>query len=79
MDGDEHREKSIVLAELTHKALSLKKEQADSILFKGTAKSGAEFLAARSYSGLSMQHDDSLPQSFVVGRTGRAAGYNDEK
>ncbi|CAA6660322.1 unnamed protein product [Spirodela intermedia] len=79
LDGDEHEERSVVLAELTQKALSLKKEQADSILFKGTAKSGAEFLAARSYTGLNMQHDDSLPQAFVIGRTGRAAGYNDEK
>ncbi|MQL83662.1 hypothetical protein Taro_016169, partial [Colocasia esculenta] len=74
----EEQERSIVLAEATQ-ALSLKQEDAHAILFKGKAQSAAEFFSARSYRGLEMQYDNSLPQSVVIGRTGRAAGYTDEK
>ena len=76
MDAEEKI--SLELVNSTEKSLTLRKEDVDSILFKGRAQSGAEFLAARSYTGLTTDHDDSRPRSFVVGRTGRAAGYDHE-
>ncbi|XP_078434777.1 diphthamide synthesis DPH2 family protein [Wolffia australiana] len=77
--GDTSENKAVALAELTQKALTLSKEDADSVLFKGRAQSAAEYLAARSYTGLDTCHDNSLPQTIVPGRTGRAAGYDHEK
>lgn len=46
---------------------------------KGTAKSGAEFLATRSYQGLDIHYENSFPEPYFIGRSGRAAGYKDEK
>ena len=48
-------------------------------LIPGTAKSGAEFFAARSYHGLEMNSNNSSPEPFLIGRTGKASGYEDEK
>lgn len=47
-------------------------------MIKGTAKTGAEFLAKRSYQGLDAHHN-SPPAPYLIGRSGRAAGYSDEK
>ncbi|OVA08785.1 Diphthamide synthesis [Macleaya cordata] len=77
-NGVEEKERATDLAEATQKTLQLHDKYPNSLV-KGTAKSGAEFFSARSYHGLEMQSDDSLPQSFVVGRTGKASGYKDEK
>ncbi|CAM8920502.1 unnamed protein product [Rhodiola kirilowii] len=68
----------LALAQITEKALLLQNKYPNG-LSKGLAKSGAEFLAARSYTGLDMHHIGSAPEAFIVGRTGRAAGYEDEK
>lgn len=67
------------MAEAAEKALSFRNEHADSILFKGSARSGAEYFAARSYRGLSTQYENPLPQSYLIGRSGRASGYEDER
>ncbi|CAO2815803.1 unnamed protein product [Amaranthus hypochondriacus] len=71
-------EDSLALAVATEKALRLRDENADA-LAKITPKSGAEFLAMRSYQGLDIHHDGSTPKPILIGRTGRAAGYADEK
>ena len=47
-------------------------------LVKGNARSGAEFLANRSYQGLNTQNQNS-PEPYFIGRKGRASGYEDEK
>lgn len=73
------QERSMDLVEATEKALTMKTESVDSILFQGTARSGAEFFAARSYQGLNMDYENPSPQSYIIGRTGRAAGYQHEK
>lgn len=50
------------------------------LVTKGSAKSGAEYFAAhRSYHGLDIQSNNSLPEPFLIGRTGKASGYEDEK
>ncbi|KAH7681260.1 Diphthamide synthesis DHP2 protein [Dioscorea alata] len=76
-NGDQ-KEMPLALAEMTEKALNVRNQCTDSVLFKGTARSGAEYLAARSYQGLNMQYENAPLQSYVVGRTGRASGYDDE-
>ncbi|KAI3953695.1 hypothetical protein MKW98_017519 [Papaver atlanticum] len=78
VNDDEDKERAITdLAEATHKALQLHDKYPKSII-KGAAKSGAEFFSSRSYQGLEMQTDDSVPRTFVTGRTGWAAGYTSE-
>ncbi|KAG6536166.1 hypothetical protein ZIOFF_001215 [Zingiber officinale] len=75
----EHDGSSLALTTITEKALSLQHQNPDSILFKGNARSGSEFFAARSYQGLNMQYENPAPPSYVMGRIGRAAAYVDEK
>lgn len=66
---------ALFLANATEKALQL--HDISNTLSKRSATSGAEFLAARSYQGLDMR--STLPEPYVIGRRGRAAGYEDEK
>jgi diphthamide biosynthesis protein 2 len=72
---EEERE-DLALANATEKALQLR-DNCNSII-KGGAKSGAEFFANRTYQGLNIPDENTTPQSFVMGRKGRAAGYEDE-
>ncbi|KAL3752691.1 hypothetical protein ACJRO7_000144 [Eucalyptus globulus] len=79
LDGiDEEDNEYLALGHATEKALSLLDRHPDSVV-KGTAKSGAEFLAARTYHGLDMDSYSSTPEPFIVGRSGKASGYEDEK
>ncbi|GAB2300274.1 hypothetical protein Dimus_034309 [Dionaea muscipula] len=71
-------EEALALAVAAEKALQVR-EKSPRLLVKGTAKSGAEYLAARSYQGLDAHNDASQPGSFLIGRTGKASGYQDEK
>lgn len=68
----------LTLAVATEKVLRLQNKDANA-LAKISPKFGAEFLAMRSYQGLDIDHDGSTPKPMLVGRTGRAAGYEDEK
>ncbi|CAL9063777.1 uncharacterized protein LOC103986835 isoform X1 [Musa acuminata AAA Group] len=78
-ENGEHEERSLALAETTEKALNLQSQHPNTIMFKGAARSGSEFFAARSYQGLNRQYENLAPQSYVIGRSGRASGYADEK
>ncbi|XP_042501295.1 2-(3-amino-3-carboxypropyl)histidine synthase subunit 2 isoform X2 [Macadamia integrifolia] len=69
---------SLTLAEATEKSLQVHDNYTHSLV-KGKARTGAEFFAARSYHGLDIQHEDSGPRSVVLGRSGKASGYSDEK
>lgn len=62
---------------MTEKALQLRDNL--NSLAKQPARSGAEFLAARSYQGLDILNGNTLPEPYLIGRSGRAAGYNGEK
>ncbi|KAL2926024.1 2-(3-amino-3-carboxypropyl)histidine synthase subunit 2 [Bienertia sinuspersici] len=66
------------LALATEKALRLRDKDANG-LTNFAPKSGAEFLATRSYQGLDIHHDGSTPKPVLIGRIGRAAGYDHEK
>jgi diphthamide biosynthesis protein 2 len=71
-------ENSLALVQSTEKAMTLKNQDTDAVLYKGSAKSGSEYFAARSFQGLNTDYENPLPQSYVVGRKGRAAGYKEE-
>lgn len=72
----EDEQEDLALANATEKALQLRDNC--NILIKGDAKSGAEFFANRTYQGLNIPDENTTPQPFVIGRKGRAAGYEDE-
>ncbi|KAG4955330.1 hypothetical protein JHK85_041710 [Glycine max] len=73
---EEERE-TLALVNATEKALQLRNNS--NVLMKGSARSGAEFLANRSYQGLNMSSENTSPEPYLIGRRGRASGYEDEK
>ncbi|KAA8544773.1 hypothetical protein F0562_019523 [Nyssa sinensis] len=75
---EEHEDGGLALANVLEKALQVREKYPYSLI-KGTAKSGADFLAARSYQGLDIHSNNSLPEPFLIGRTGKASGYEDER
>ncbi|KAG6664558.1 2-(3-amino-3-carboxypropyl)histidine synthase subunit 2 isoform X1 [Carya illinoinensis] len=70
-------EGTLALANAMEKVLQLRDNP--NSLKKGTSRSGPEYFAARSYQGLDMHYDNSLPEPYLIGRSGRASGYEDEK
>ncbi|CAB4292746.1 unnamed protein product [Prunus armeniaca] len=74
---EEDKEGTLALANATEKALQLHDNPNSTV--KGTAKSIAVFLATRSYQGLDIQYEGSLLEPYFIGRSRRAAGYEDEK
>lgn len=47
-------------------------------MVKGKPKSGVEFFASRSFQGLDINSNSNAPEAFMMGRTGKASGYNHE-
>ncbi|KAL6662146.1 hypothetical protein ACP70R_000005 [Stipagrostis hirtigluma subsp. patula] len=78
-EDEEQSETSLSLAEVTEKALSIQNQNNDAVLYQGGAMSSIDYLKARTYRGLTGEYEGPAPDSVLVGRTGRAAGYNDEK
>lgn len=76
-DNENEEEDGVLeLVNATEKALQVI-DKSSLPITKGAAKTGAEFFASRTYHGLEIQ--DSAPQPYLVGRSGRASGYADEK
>ena len=50
----------------------------DKMMVKGSARSGLEFFASRSFQGLDMNSNSNGPEPFIIGRTGKASGYDNE-
>lgn len=76
---EENGDGTLALVKATEKALRVV-DKDHQLVTKGSAKSGAEYFAAhRSYHGLDVQSNNSLPEPFLIGRTGKASGYEDEK
>lgn len=65
------------LVTATQKALQLRDNR--NLLIEGTARSGAEFFASRSFQGLDINNGSFEPEPYVIGRSGKASGYQDEK
>lgn len=78
-ENEEQSETSLALAEVTEKALSIQNQHNDAVLYQGRAMSSIDYLKARSYRGLTGEYEGPVPDSVLVGRMGRAAGYSDEK
>lgn len=60
------------------KALQVR-DRGPQYLVKGAANSGPEYFATRSFQGLEIYGKSSLPEPLLIGRTGKASGYEDEK
>ncbi|XP_065866064.1 uncharacterized protein [Euphorbia lathyris] len=71
----EEDNEALALVNATEKALQLHDRNSTSIV-KGTVKSGLDYFANRSYQGLEMR--DSTPEPFVIGKSGKASGYEHE-
>ncbi|XP_038712456.1 2-(3-amino-3-carboxypropyl)histidine synthase subunit 2 isoform X2 [Tripterygium wilfordii] len=69
----------LALANATEKTLQLHEGNSKSVS-KGVIKSGADYFASRSYHGLEMHgNNSSIPEPYLIGRSGKASGYEDEK
>lgn len=68
----------LALVNATEKAMRIRDDNLQSVT-KGTATSGAEYFASRSYHGLDINVSKSLPQKFLIGKSGKASGYKNEK
>jgi diphthamide biosynthesis protein 2 len=79
IENEEQLETSLSLAEVTEKALNIQNPNKDAILYQGGAMTSIDYLKARSYRGLKGEYEDPAPDSVLVGRSGRAAGYSQEK
>eukprot|EP01018_Ginkgo_biloba_P015439 Gb_13963 [translate_table: standard] len=77
-DADGKGQRAIMLANATEKAIQLHENSANSLIVKGTAKSGAEFLSSRSYRGLEVEKEGEPSYSYVKGRSGKASRYEEE-
>ncbi|TYI66043.1 hypothetical protein E1A91_D09G197800v1 [Gossypium mustelinum] len=77
-NGDGDNDGTLALANVSEKALQLRDRDPDSLV-KGIAKSGAEFFVTRSYHGLETQANSSSPEPYLIGRSGKASGYKDER
>lgn len=76
--SEEDEEGTLALVKQTEKALTLRDQDPRSVI-KGTAKSGAEYFALRTFQGLEIPSENSSPGPVLLGRTGKASGYADEK
>ncbi|XP_024984091.1 2-(3-amino-3-carboxypropyl)histidine synthase subunit 2 [Cynara cardunculus var. scolymus] len=71
---DEDEDGALALVNTTQTALQAHDKDLK-IIVKGTAKSGVEFFASRSFQGLEINGNRNAPETFVMGRTGKASGY----
>lgn len=65
------------LVNITEKALRVRDKDTQTLMH-GTAKSGAEYFATRSYHGLDIHPENNFPEPFLIGKSGRASGYKNE-
>lgn len=62
---------------ITEKALRVRDKDSQTLM-PGTAKSGAEYFATRSYHGLDIHPENNFSEPFLIGKSGRASGYRNE-
>ncbi|XAR60132.1 hypothetical protein NMG60_11033384 [Bertholletia excelsa] len=76
--SEENEIGTLAVIKSMNKALRVRDQDPQSVI-KGTARSGAEYFAARSFQGLDLQSNSSPPEPFLIGRFGKASRYEDEK
>lgn len=77
--GDEEdKDGAVAIVNIMEKALQVRDKDPQPIV-KGEVNSGPEYFASRSFQGLDIYNGSSVPEPFVIGRTGKASGYDHEK
>ncbi|KAI7744071.1 hypothetical protein M8C21_023906 [Ambrosia artemisiifolia] len=74
----EEEDGPLALAKRTQMALQEHAKDHKTMVKKGSAKSGVEFFATRAFQGLDINSNSNAPEQFIVGRSGKASGYNHE-
>ncbi|WOH11620.1 hypothetical protein DCAR_0831110 [Daucus carota subsp. sativus] len=75
---EEDEDRAVAIVNIMEKALQVR-DKGPQYLVKGAAKSGPEYFATRSFQGLEIYGKSSLPEPLLIGRTGKASGYEDER
>ncbi|KAL6513260.1 hypothetical protein OROGR_020746 [Orobanche gracilis] len=79
VNDEADKDEVLSLVNATEKALQLRYDDNTQHLKKSVARTGVEYFASRSYHGLDISGDNSVPGKFLTGRSGKASGYEDEK
>ncbi|XP_010500149.1 PREDICTED: diphthamide biosynthesis protein 2-like [Camelina sativa] len=77
-NGEEDRGETMALVQIAEKALQLKGNDHNLLTKQTTAKSGPEYFLSRAYRGLEINSDNTSPEPYIVGRSGKASGYKHE-
>ncbi|XP_076951373.1 uncharacterized protein LOC143624692 [Bidens hawaiensis] len=75
---DEDEDGPLALVRMTQTALQEHGKDSKTMVKKGSAKSGVEFFASRGFQGLDINANSNAPEPFILGRSGKASGYNHE-
>ncbi|ESQ38557.1 hypothetical protein EUTSA_v10028620mg [Eutrema salsugineum] len=77
-NGEEDTEETMALVRAAERALQLRGKDHNSLTKQTAAKSGPEYFLNRAYRGLEINSDNTSPEPFIVGRSGKASGYKHE-
>ncbi|KAF8110745.1 hypothetical protein N665_0079s0060 [Sinapis alba] len=76
--GEEDTGETMALVQAAEKALQLRGKDHSQLAKQTAAKSGPEYFLNRAYRGLEINSDNTSPEPFLVGRSGKASGYKHE-
>ncbi|KAF5767925.1 putative diphthamide synthesis DPH1/DPH2 [Helianthus annuus] len=68
----------LALMKMTQTALQERGKDHKTMVKKGSTKSGVDFFASRAFQGLDINNNSNAPEPFILGRSGKASGYNHE-
>ncbi|VVB06271.1 unnamed protein product [Arabis nemorensis] len=77
-NGEEDTGETMALVQAAEKALQLRGKDHNPLTKQTAAKSGPEYFLNRGYRGLELNSDNTSPEPFIVGRSGKASGYRHE-
>ncbi|KFK35174.1 hypothetical protein AALP_AA5G249400 [Arabis alpina] len=77
-NGEEDTGETMALVQAAEKALQLRGKDHNPLAKQTAAKSGPEYFLNRAYRGLEINSDNTSPEPFIVGRSGKASGYKHE-
>ncbi|KAG7566427.1 Diphthamide synthesis DPH1/DPH2 [Arabidopsis suecica] len=77
-NGEEDTGETMALVQAAEKALQLRGNDHNSLTKQTAAKSGPEYFLRRAYRGLEINSENTSPEPYIVGRSGKASGYKQE-
>lgn len=77
-EAENGEEETMALVQAAEKALQLRGKDHNQLAKQTAAKSGPEYFLNRAYRGLEINSDNTTPEPFLVGRSGKASGYKHE-